>query len=78
MQAFKIDIVPPLLVFVRERNKKYIFKCIFNLLNFIEKQMAECKIRNFKSFFLKNVEVSVKELCREWEGEFLLKWFFYN
>ena len=73
MQAFKIDILPPLLVFVRERNKKYIFKCIFNLLNFIKKQMAECKIRNFKSFFKKMFDVSVKKLCREREGEFLLK-----
>ena len=61
MQAFKIDILPPLLVFVRERNKKYIFKCIFNLLNFVKKQMAECKIRNFKSFFKKMFDVSVKK-----------------
>ena len=65
MQAFKINIVLPLLLFVREINKKYIFKCISNLLNFIEKQMAECKIRNFKSFFKKMFDVSVKELCRE-------------
>ena len=37
----------------------------FQSTKLYKKQMAECKIRNFESFFLKNVEVSVKELCRE-------------
>ena len=72
MQAFKTDI-PPLLAIVRENNEKYIFKCIFSLLNFMTKTNGKAQVKKFQMFLKQIIVVFVKTFSRKWEGEFLPK-----
>ena len=72
IQAFKIDIAPLLVIF-RESNKKYIFKCIFSLLNFMTKTNGKAQVKKFQMFLKQIIVVFVKTFSRKWEGEFLPK-----
>ena len=49
-QAFKIILIPPLLVIVRESNGKHIFQCVLNLLNAMTLRNVKVQHEKFKSF----------------------------